>query len=50
LPKPQARSNWYKAVKWLDRTSEYVINFEDRQSIEVHLLINATGELEGGAE
>jgi hypothetical protein len=50
LPKPQTRSDWCKAVKWLDRTSEQVINLEHRQSIEVYLLLKAIGELERGAK
>jgi hypothetical protein len=37
LPKPQARSDWYKAVKWLGRTSEHVIDLEERQSLEAKI-------------
>jgi hypothetical protein len=37
MPKPQARSDWYKAVNWMSRTSEQVVDFEDRQSIEAKI-------------
>jgi hypothetical protein len=34
MPKPRARAEWEKALKWLDRASEGVVTFEDKQSIE----------------
>lgn len=34
LPKPRARVDWSKAVKWLERASEGVATFEDRHSLD----------------
>jgi hypothetical protein len=41
MPKPRARSEWDKAVRWLHRASEDVVTFEDKQSLDTkvpHLL------------
>jgi Protein of unknown function (DUF3037) len=34
LPKPQSRADWAKARAWLERGSDEVVSFEDRQSLE----------------
>ncbi len=34
MPKPRARAEWGRAVKWLNRASDRVETFEDKESLE----------------